>query len=73
MQRNADRSGSVTVCGQRVGVGRAYAHRILTVLVSETTLTIELDDADTHIVRRTNTRPVTILKARPPRRSTSVS
>jgi transposase InsO family protein len=73
VQRNADGTGTVSVCGQRVGVGRAYAHRTLTVLVSETTLTVELDDADTHVVRRTNTRPVTILKARSPRKTTSVS
>jgi transposase InsO family protein len=73
VQRNTDSTGTVSVCGQRVGVGRAYAHRTLTVLVSETTLTVELDDGDTHIVRRTNARPVTILKARSPRKTTSVS
>jgi transposase InsO family protein len=73
VQRLADRSGTVSVCGQRVGVGRAYAHRTLTVIVSDTTLVIELDDCDTHIVRRTNTRAVTILKSRPPRSATSVS
>jgi hypothetical protein len=73
VQRLADRSGTVSVGGQRVGVGRAYAQRTLTVLVSETTLTVELDDGDTHIVRRTNTRAVTILKARPPRSAPSVS
>jgi hypothetical protein len=73
VQRLADRSGTVSICGQRVGVGRAYAHRTLTAVVSDTTLAIELDDGDTHIVRRTNTRAVTILKARPPRSAPSVS
>ena len=73
VQRLAARDGTVSVCGQRVGVGRAYAQRTLTVLVSQTTLAIELDDGDTHIVRRNNTRPVTILKARSPRTTPSVS
>jgi hypothetical protein len=37
----------VSVCGQRVGIGRVYARRTLTVLVSDTTLAIELGDGDT--------------------------
>ena len=67
VQRLADHTGVVSVCGQRVGVGRAHARRTLTVLVSDTTLAIELGDGDTHIVRRTTTSPATTIKARSPR------
>lgn len=45
--RLADHTGVVSVCGQRVGIGRVYARRTLTVLVSDTTLAIELGDGDT--------------------------
>ena len=34
------------VAGQRVALGRAHAHQTVTVLVAETTLAVELDDAD---------------------------
>jgi hypothetical protein len=67
VQRLADHTGVVSVCGQRVGVGRAYARRTLTVVVSETTLAIELGDGDSHIVRRTTTSPAITIKARSPR------
>jgi hypothetical protein len=67
VQRLADHTGVVSVCGQRVGVGRAYARRTLTVVVSDTTLAIELDDGDSHIVRRTTTSPPITIKARSPR------
>jgi transposase InsO family protein len=67
VQRLADHTGVVSVCGQRVGVGRAYARRTLTVMVSDTTLAIELDDGDNHIVRRTTTSPAITIKARSPR------
>jgi transposase InsO family protein len=67
VQRLVDHHGTVSVCGQRVGVGRAYARRTLTVLVSDTTLAIELDDGDVHIVRRTTTSPAVTIKARSPR------
>jgi transposase InsO family protein len=67
VQRLADHTGVVSVCGQRVGVGRAYARRTLAVLVSDTTLAIELDDGDNHVVRRTTTTPAITIKARSPR------
>jgi hypothetical protein len=35
------------VVGQRIALGRIHKHRTVTVLVSETTLTIEFDDGDT--------------------------
>jgi transposase InsO family protein len=71
VQRLADRTGTVSVCGQRVGIGRAYAQRTLTVHVSDTTLAIELDDGDHHIVRRTTTSPAITIKARSPRTVTT--
>jgi hypothetical protein len=49
------------------GCGRAFARQTLTVHVSETTITVELGDGDTHTVRRTTT---TTIKSRPPRTAT---
>ena len=71
VQRLADHTGVMSVCGQRVGVGRAYARRTLTVLVSDTTLAIELGDGDSHVVRRTTTSPAVTIKARSPRTVTT--
>jgi hypothetical protein len=71
VQRLADHTGVVSVCGQRVGVGRVYARRTLTVVVSDTTLAIELDDGDVHVVRRTTTSPAVTIKARSPRTITT--
>jgi hypothetical protein len=44
------------VCGQKIALGGTHAGQTLTVAVSETTLAIELDDAETGAVRRTTTR-----------------
>jgi hypothetical protein len=38
--------------------------------VSETTITVELGDGDTHVVRRTTTMAVVNIKSRPPRTAT---
>jgi hypothetical protein len=73
VQRLADRTGPVSICGQRVGLGRAYARRTLFVTVSESTLAVQLDDGDFHVVRRTNAKAVTTMKARPPRTVTKIS
>ena len=73
VQRLADHTGVVSVCGQRVGLDRAYARRTLTILVSYTTLAIELGDGDSHVVRRTTTVPAITIKARSPRTVTTVS
>jgi hypothetical protein len=61
------------VAGQKVALGRIHQHRTVTVLVSETTLAIELPDSDTKIVRRTTTQPVRSIKGQRPRTATSVS
>jgi len=71
VQRLADHTGVISICGQRIGLGRSYARRTLTIAVSDTTLAIELDDADVRIVRRSTTQPVRNLKSRPPRTATS--
>ena len=73
VQRMADNTGVVSVCGQRIGLGRSYAHRTLTIAVSETTLAIELDDGDSRVIRRTTTTAVRNIKSRPPRTATSIS
>ena len=52
------------------GVGRTYARRALTVVVSDTTLAIELDDGETRVVRRTTTLAVRNIKAGRPRPAT---
>jgi hypothetical protein len=41
------------------------------VVVSDTTLAIELDDGDVHAVRRTTTSPAITIKARSPRTVTT--
>jgi hypothetical protein len=61
------------VCRQRVALGRAHAGQTLAIAVSETTLAIELDDAETRVVRRTTTIPVRNIKADRPRTFPSVS
>jgi hypothetical protein len=73
VQRLADHTSVVSVCGQRVGLGRANARRTLTILVFDTTLAIELGDGDSHVVCRTTTSPAITIKARSPRTVTTVS
>jgi hypothetical protein len=64
------------VCGQKIALGRANAGQTVTVAVSAVTLAIELDDAETRVVRRTTTTPVRNIKAgrpwAPPARERSV-
>jgi hypothetical protein len=67
VQRLADSTGTISVARQRIGCGRAFARQTLTVHVSETTITVELGDGDTHTVRRSTTTAVTTIKSRPPR------
>ena len=64
----------ITVARQQVALGRGHAQQTVTVLVSETTLAIELDADDTRVVRRTNNNAVRSIKGRRPRTAdTSVS
>ena len=73
VQRRASATGLIVVCGQKVALGRACAGQTVTVLVSDTTLAIELDDQETRVVRRTTTKPVRNIKADRPRPVPSVS
>lgn len=74
VQRRASNTGIVTVAGQQVALGRGYVHQTVTIHVSETTLAIDLPDADTRVVRRTTTQPVRSIKGQRPRTAnTSVS
>jgi hypothetical protein len=61
------------VVGQEIALGRIHKRQTVTVLVSQTTLTIELDDDDTRVIRRTTTQPVRSIKGQRPRAATSVS
>ena len=51
------------ICGQKVALARVHAGKTFTVAVSETTLAIELDGAETRVVRRTTATPVRNIKA----------
>jgi hypothetical protein len=48
-------------------------HETVTVLVPQTTLTVEFDDGDTRAIRRTTIQPVRSIKGQRPRTATSVS
>jgi hypothetical protein len=63
VQRRAASTGVILVCRQRVNLGAVHAGQVVTVAVSETTLTIDLGDGDTRTVARTTTLPVRNVKA----------
>jgi hypothetical protein len=63
----------ITVCSQRVALGRVHRHQTVTIQVFETTLAIELDDGETRVVRRTTTLPVRNINADRPRTVPSIS
>src|SRR4051812_29582128 len=65
VQRRVSATGVITVCRQKVALGRVHAGRMLRVHVSEHTLAIELDD-ETRTIRRTTTRPVFAIKGSRP-------
>jgi hypothetical protein len=58
---------------RKVALGRIHARRTVTVMVSETTLTIELDDGESRVVRRTTTTAVRNIKGNRPRPVSQVS
>jgi len=61
------------VVGQKITLGGMHKHQTFTVLVSETTLTVEPGDGDIRVIRRTTTQPVRSIKGQRPRTATSVS
>jgi transposase InsO family protein len=74
VQRRVASNGILMVAGQKVALGRMHKHRTVTVLVSETTLAVELADAETMVVRRTTDQPVRSIKGQRPRTAgTSIS
>ena len=73
VQRRASNTGVIVVAGQKVALGRVHKQQTVTVLVSETTLAIELDDQEVRVVRRTTTQPVRSIKGQRPRNAASVS
>jgi transposase InsO family protein len=73
VQRRASNTGVIMVVGQKIALGRIHQHQTVTVLVSETTLTVELGDGDTQVIRRTTTQPVRSIKGQRPRTATSIS
>ena len=74
VQRKASNTGVIMVAGQQLALGRGFTGQTVTVLVSETTLAIELPDQDTRTVRRTTEQPVRSIKGqRPQTGNTSIS
>ena len=70
VQRRVSSTGVITICRQKVALGRTHQHETVTIHVSETTLAVELDDGETRVVRRTTTLPVRNIKADRPRSAT---
>ena len=67
VHRRASNTGVIVVAGQKVALGRELAGHTVTVHVSETTLAIELPDAEDLVVRRTTEQPVRSIKGQRPR------
>ncbi|MDQ1636394.1 MAG: hypothetical protein QOJ32_3203, partial [Frankiaceae bacterium] len=67
VQRRASNTGIIMVAGQQVALGRIHHHLTVTVQVSDTTLAIQLPDADDLVVRRTTDQPVRSIKGQRPR------
>jgi hypothetical protein len=73
VQRRASNTGVIMVVGQKIALGRTRKHQTLTVLVSQTTLAVELDGGDMRVSRCTTTKPVHSIKGQRPRTATSIS
>jgi len=67
VQRRTDGSGTLAVVGQQIALGREHRLQTLAILVSETTLTVQMPDGGTKVVRRTTTQPARVIKNRRPR------
>ncbi|MEV6313762.1 IS481 family transposase [Streptomyces sp. NPDC051776] len=65
VQRRVSAVGTVMVCRQVVSLGRPYAGQTVTVHVSDTTISVELDD-QVRMIRRTTDVPVRNVKANKP-------
>ncbi|MFJ2563947.1 IS481 family transposase [Streptomyces sp. NPDC094154] len=65
VQRRVSAVGTVMVCRQTVSLGRPYAGQTVTVHVSDSTITVELD-GQVRLIRRTTDVPVRNVKANKP-------
>ncbi|MGV9305520.1 hypothetical protein [Nonomuraea sp. NPDC003727] len=72
VQRRANAFGVVMVARQTVCLGRLHAGQVVTVHVSDTTLTIDLPEGP-RVVRRTTDLPIRNVKANRPRKVSNVS
>lgn len=72
VQRRASSFGVIMVARQAVSLGRRYAGQVVTVHVSDTTFTIDLDEGP-RTVRRSNDIPIRNRKANRPRKVDHVS
>ena len=72
VQRRANSFGVIMVCRQTVSLGRQHAGEVVTVHVSDTTFTIDLDEGP-RTVRRTTDIPIRNHKAHRPREVDHVS
>jgi hypothetical protein len=69
-QRRASNTGVIMVAGQKLALGRAHAHTVVTVHVAEHTITVDHHDGGQRTFRRTTTQPVRSYKAQHPRTPT---
>ncbi|WP_327347371.1 hypothetical protein [Streptomyces europaeiscabiei] len=65
VQRRVSAVGTVMVCRQTISLGRPYAGQTVTVHVSDTTISVELD-GQVRVIRRTTDIPVRNVKANKP-------
>jgi hypothetical protein len=70
VQRRASKAGIISICSQKVALGRIHRYATVTTFVSETTLAIQLDDGETRVIRRTTSTPVVNIKSNRPRTAT---
>jgi transposase InsO family protein len=71
VQRRVSAVGTVMVCRQVISLGRPYAGQTVTVHVSDTTITVELD-GQIRVIRRTTDVPVRNVKANKPHKVSDV-
>ncbi|MET9777404.1 hypothetical protein ABZ023_24565 [Streptomyces sp. NPDC006367] len=71
VQQRVSAVGTVMVCRQTVSLGRPYAGQTVTVHVSDTALTVELD-GQVRVIRHTTDVPVRNMKANKPHKVSDV-
>ncbi|MFF7793990.1 IS481 family transposase [Streptomyces sp. NPDC007991] len=71
VQRRVSTVGTIMVCRQVVSLGRPYAGQTVTVHVSDTTITVDLD-GQVRVIRRTTDVPVRNVKANKPHKASDV-